>query len=261
MNYLKLHFLSFLKYQPLLKELVMRDLKVRYRHSFLGMIWTVLNPLLMMIILTIVFSNLFKISIENFPVYVLTGQIVFNMNADATTQGMNAMVCNASLIKKVYIPKYLFPLSNVISCLVNFGFSFIALVLVMIFTKAPFHLSLLTLWIPLVYLIIFAFGLSLILCAANVFFRDMQHLYSVFITAWMYLSVVFYSIEIVPESLFRVIKWNPMYQYISFFRQIIMTGTFPFFETNLLCIAISMGMLIVGLLFFAKTQDKFILHI
>ena len=115
----------FLKYRPLLKELVARDLKVRYRHSILGMIWTVLNPLLMMIILTIVFANLFKVTIENFPVYVLIGQIVFNTNSDATMQGMNAMVHNAALIKKVYIPKYLFPLSNVASCMVNFGFSFV----------------------------------------------------------------------------------------------------------------------------------------
>ena len=169
MNYIRLHLRSFLKYRPLLKELVARDLKVRYRHSILGMIWTVLNPLLMMIILTIVFANLFKVTIENFPVYVLIGQIVFNTNSDATMQGMNAMVHNAALIKKVYIPKYLFPLSNVASCMVNFGFSFVALILVMIFTKAPFHLTMLTLWIPLLYLVAFSYGLSLVLCAVNVF--------------------------------------------------------------------------------------------
>lgn len=261
MNYIRLHFRSFLKYRPLLKELVARDLKVRYRHSILGMIWTVLNPLLMMIILTIVFANLFKVTIENFPVYVLIGQIVFNTNSDATMQGMNAMVHNAALIKKVYIPKYLFPLSNVASCMVNFGFSFVALILVMIFTKAPFHLTMLTLWIPLLYLVAFSYGLSLVLCAVNVFFRDMQHLYSVLITGWMYLSAVFYSVEIVPDGLMAVMKWNPMYQYISFFRQIIMVGTFPSLHTNVLCMAISGGMLLIGFVFFAKVQDRFILHI
>ena len=261
MNYLRLRLYGFIKYQPLLRELVSRDIKVRYRHSFLGMLWTVLNPLLMMIVLTIVFSNMFKMNIENFPVYVLIGQIVFNCNVDATTQGMNSIVWNASLIKKVYIPKYLFPLSNVISCLVNFGFSFIALLIVMLFTKASFYPTLLTLWIPLSYLIIFAFGLSLILCSINVFFRDMQHLYGVFTTAWMYLSAIFYSTEIVPEELLPFIEYNPLYCFISFFRQVIMEGTFPDLATNLMCFSISCVTLAIGLVVFAKLQDRFILHI
>lgn len=239
----------------------MRDIKVRYRHSFLGMIWTVLNPLLMMIVLSVVFSSMFKMNIDNFPVYVLIGQIVFNCNVEATTQGMNSIVWNSSLIKKVYIPKYLFPLSNVISCLVNFGFSFIALLIVMLFTQAHFYSTLLTIWIPLSYLIIFAFGLSLILCSINVFFRDMQHLYGVFTTAWMYLSAIFYSTEIVPEELLPLIEYNPLYRFISFFRQVIMEGTFPDFTTNLMCLFISCATLAIGLVVFAKLQDRFILHI
>lgn len=261
MTYLRQRLYGFVKYQPLLRELILRDIKVRYRHSFLGMIWTVLNPLLMMIVLSIVFSNMFRMNIENFPVYVLIGQIVFNCNAEATTQSMNSIVWNASLIKKVYIPKYLFPLSNVLSCLVNFAFSFVALILVMLFTRAPFYLTLLTTWIPLLYLVIFAFGLSLILCTFNIFFRDMQHLYSVFTTAWMYLSALFYSIEIVPPALLPVIQANPLYQFISFFRQIIMEGTFPDIYTNLTCLLTAVAMLVVGLFTFAKLQDRFILHI
>lgn len=261
MNYIAQHMQGFLKYQPLLKELVIRDIKVRYRHSILGMIWTVLNPLLMMVILSLVFSNLFEVTVENFPVYVMIGQIVFNCNSEATTMGMNSIVWNSALIKKVYIPKYLFPLANVISCIVNFGFAFVALIVVMLFTGATFHLTLVTIWIPMLYLVAFSYGLSLILCAINVFFRDMQHLYSVFITAWMYLSVVFYSIEIVPEGLRNVIQWNPMYQYISFFRQIIMDGTFPSAQNNLICMAFSVVFLLLGLVFFARTQDKFVLHI
>lgn len=261
MKQLRQRIHGFFKYQPLLRELVKRDIKVRYRHSFLGMVWTVLNPLLMMIVLTIVFSNLFQTDIDNFPVYVLIGQIVFNCNVEATTQGMNSLVWNASLIKKVYIPKYLFPLSNVLSCLVNFGFSFIALIIVMLLTQAPFYPTLLLAWIPLAYLICFAFGLSLILCAINVFFRDMQHLYSVFTTAWMYLSAIFYSITIIPKALLPVIQWNPLYLFITFFRQVIMEGTFPSMQTNLVCMAFSLGALFLGLFTFAKVQDKFILHI
>lgn len=261
MRLLSQRIYGFFKYQPLLRELVKRDIKVRYRHSFLGMVWTVLNPLLMMSVLTIVFSNMFRMDIENFPVYVLIGQIVFNCNMDATTQGMNSVIWNASLIKKVYIPKYLFPLSNVLSCLVNFGFSFVALIIVMLFTRAPFYPTLFMVWIPLIYLICFAFGLTLILCAVNVFFRDMQHLYSVFTTAWMYLSAIFYSVDIVPAGLMPIIEWNPLYRYITFFRQVIMEGIFPAPEENLACAAISVITLLIGLLTFTRLQDRFILHI
>lgn len=252
---------GFIKYQPLLRELIKRDIKVRYRHSVLGMLWTVLNPLLNMIVMTIVFSNMFRADIKNFPLYVMIGNIVFSLNSEATNQGMNSIVWNASLIKKVYIPKYMFPLSNVLSCLVNFGFSFIAMIIVMIFTHAEFHSTMLTAWIPTLYLVIFAFGLSLILCSINVFFRDTSHLYGVFVTAWMYLSGVFYSVDIVGKELRPFVEYNPMYMYISFFRTIIIDGYFPSIEQNLMCIAWSAIMLVAGLVFFYKAQDKFILYI
>lgn len=256
---IRLH--GFIKYQNLLKELVKRDIKVRYRRSFLGMLWTVLNPLLMMAVLTLVFSNMFKMSIENFPVYVLIGNIVFNFNSEASTQGMNSIVWNASLIKKVYIPKYLFPLSKVVSSLVNLGFSFIALIIVMLVTKAPFYPMFLTIWIPLGYLLVFTLGLSLILCAINVYFRDTEHLYGVVITAWMYLTPLFYSIDIVPPPIQKIIYLNPMYHYVTFFRQIIMEGNFPSAHTNLLCALISLTVLLIGLIIFERLQGKFILHI
>lgn len=264
MNTLKLikqRVYGFFKYQTLLRELVIRDIKVRYRRSFLGMIWTVLNPLLMMVVLTIVFSSMFRMNIENFPVYVLIGNIVFNFNSEASTQGMNSIVWNSSLIKKVYIPKYLFPLSNVVSCLVNFGFSFISLIIVMLITRAKFYPTLFTIIIPLSYLFMFTLGLSLILCAINVYFRDMQHLYGVFVTAWMYMTPLFYSIDIVPNSLRKIIYLNPMYHYVTFFRQIIMEGTFPCISTNIKCFLIGFVMLVFGLFTFAKLQDKFILYI
>ena len=134
---------GFLTYQPLLRELVVRDIKVRYRKSFLGITWTVLNPLLMMLVMVTIFSHLFRPSISNYPVYILTGQLVFNFFSSATNMGLDSIVVNSSLIKKVYIPKYLFPISVTVSCLVNFGFSTISMILVLIITRAPFHLTLL----------------------------------------------------------------------------------------------------------------------
>ncbi|CAI3665563.1 ABC transporter permease [Clostridium neonatale] len=261
MQQLKKYASVFLKYMPLLRELVQRDLKVRYRHSILGMLWTLLNPLLTMIVLSIVFSSMFKMNIDNFPVYAMIGNIVFSCNSEATNQAMNSIIWNSSLIKKVYIPKYLFPMSNVLSCLINFLFSFIALIIVMIFTKSEFYSTIITVWIPLLYLITFSFGLGMILCSINVFFRDMQHLYGVFTMVWMYLSAIFYPIEFVPDALKKFIFYNPMYQYITFFRTIIIDGVFPNIQTNLLCAAYSVSALIIGILTFRRLQDKFILHI
>ena len=261
MKKIKAYISGFFEYRPLLMELVKRSIKVRYRHSVLGMLWTVLNPLLNMVVLTIVFSHMFRMDIDNFPLYVLIGNIVFSFNSEASTQGMISIVSNASLIKKVYIPKYLFPLSYALSCLVNVGFSLIAMLVVMLFTKAPFHITLITICITMVYLFLFSFGLSMILCSANVFFRDMQHLYGVLTAVWMYFSAIFYSVEIMPMELRGAIETNPMYRYISFFRQVIMEGTFPGIEENLICLAWSIGMLITGLVVFYKAQNKFILHI
>ena len=147
-GYVKEKMEGFRRFTPLLRELVVRDIKVRYRHSALGLVWTVLNPLLMMVVITIVFSTLFKQNIPNFPIYYLSGSLIFAFNSESTTTALNSIISNASLIKKVYIPKYLFPLSNVLSGLVNLGFSLIAMFIVMLITDAPFHATLLLLPIP-----------------------------------------------------------------------------------------------------------------
>ena len=139
-GYVKEKMEGFRRFTPLLRELVVRDIKVRYRHSALGLVWTVLNPLLMMVVITIVFSTLFKQNIPNFPIYYLSGSLIFAFNSESTTTALNSIISNASLIKKVYIPKYLFPLSNVLSGLVNLGFSLIAMFIVMLITDDPHFL-------------------------------------------------------------------------------------------------------------------------
>ncbi len=258
---IKLQLMAFFKYKNLLRKLVIRDIKVRYRKSFLGLAWTVLNPLLMMLILNLVFSNMFKMDINNFPVYVLIGNIVFNFNSEATSQALSSVLSNASLIKKVYIPKYLFPLSKVLSCLVNLGFSLIALLLVMIITKSEFFLTSLAIFIPLFYLLMFTIGLSFILASINVYFRDIGHLYSVMLTAWMYLTPLFYSIDIIPENIRKFVSWNPMYHFVSYFRMLIMYGKFPTIEENIICGGIGFFTFILGTIIFKKLQNKFILYI
>ena len=171
---------NFVKFKPFLKELVSRDVKVKYRRSILGVLWTLLNPLLMMTVLSIVFSNLFKFDIENFPLYLLCGQVIFNFFNDATTNAMSAIIGSASLIKKVYVPKYVFVMSRVCSSLINLMSSCAALFLIMIGMRAELHWTMLLSVVPLFLLVVLALGIGLILatiaeiqgCSALVFGAD-----------------------------------------------------------------------------------------
>ena len=252
---------GFKRFIPLLRELVIRDIKVRYRHSVLGLMWTVLNPLLMMVVITIVFSTLFKSSIPNFPIYYLAGSLLFSFNSESTTTALNAMISNASLIKKVYIPKYLFPLSNVLSGLVNLGFSLIAMFIVMLITKAPFHITLLLIPIPIFYCFLFSTGLGILLSALTVYFRDIAHFYGVFILAWTYFTPIFYPASILNSTAMFLMRFNPMYHLISFMRELVLYGQFPSMKENFLCFGMGMVMMVVGLFVFYKKQDNFVLYV
>ncbi|XOK60432.1 ABC transporter permease [Paenibacillus elgii] len=260
MNKVFVMFKGFLKYKNLLFELVVRDIKIRYRKSILGLLWTLINPLLMMAVTSIVFSSLFKTDIAHFPVYFLTGSILFTFNSEASTQALMSIISNAGLIKKVYIPKYLFPFSRVLSSMVNLVFAFISLLLVMLFTGAPFKLTILLFFVPIFYLVLFTSGLSLILSSLTVFFRDINHLYGVFTLLWGYITPLFYPISIIPEKFKWVITYNPMYYYIDYFRTLVIDGKVPDLNANLTCFLIGAVTLIVGLFVFYRKQDKFILH-
>ncbi|SDD91525.1 ABC-2 type transport system permease protein [Paenibacillus sp. UNCCL117] len=261
MNKLLIMFSGFFKYNNLLLELVVRDIKIRYRKSVLGLLWTLLNPLLMMLVMTMIFSSLFKTNIPYFPVYFLTGSILFSFHSEATTQALMSIISNASLIKKVYIPKYLFPLSRVLSSMVNLGFAFVALLLVMVIEGAPFQATCILFFIPIFYLTLFTTGLSLILSAMTVFFRDINHLYGVFTLLWTYMTPIFYPASIIPNQFKWILEYNPMYYYISFFRNVIIEGKFPGLADNLVCFTIGILTLIGGLITFYKCQNKFILHV
>lgn len=252
---------NLLKYKHLIKELVMRDIKVKYKKSILGFLWTLLNPLLTMVVLTIVFSNLFRFDIENFPVYLITGQVMFNFFSEATNMAMLSINDNAQLIKKVYIPKYIFPISKVLSSFVNLLFSLVAVFLIVIFMKIPIRISSIYSIMSLMYILIFAAGIGLILVSLNVFFRDVQHLYGVLLTAWMYLTPIFYPANIIPKQFEWLISLNPLFYMVQHFRATILYGVIPSFELNSICFMNAAGAFILGLFIFYKAQDKFIMHI
>ena len=252
---------NFLKFRPLLNELVARDIKIKYRRSVLGILWTLLNPLLMMVVLSIVFSNLFKFDVENFPLYLLSGQVVFNYFSNATTSSMTAITDNASLIKKIYIPKYLFVLSRVASSFINLLASFTALLFVMIAMRAELHYTIIWVFVPIVLLVIFSLGIGLILSAVVVRFRDVMHLYSVFITALMYLTPVIYPLNILPEWIKKIVLLNPITNYLIMFRDVVMNNTLPdmgYFMIGVIEAIVAFGL---GLYIFYKNQDDFILNI
>lgn len=258
---LKVKVQVFLKYKDLLFSLVSRDIKVRYRRSVLGMLWTVLNPLLMMAVITVVFSTLFRQNIENFPIYYLSGSLIFSFCSETTSNALYSIIGNAALMKKVYIPKYLFPLSKVVSGLVNLGFSLAAMLAVMLVLKVEYKASLLLLPIPVFYVFLFSVGLGLLLAAGTVFFRDISHFYGVFVLAWTYFTPIFYPVGILPEAAMKVMRWNPMYHYVQYMRALVLDGVFPGMRENLVCFLFGAGMLLAGVYVFYKKQDKFILHI
>jgi lipopolysaccharide transport system permease protein len=249
-------------YKDLVGQLVSRDIKIKYRRSVLGYVWSVLNPLMIMMVMVIVFSTMFKRSIENFPVYLLTGQIMFNFMNQSTHQAMNSIVGNASLLKKTYVPKYIFTLSKITSGLVDFVFSLGALIIVMLVTKTAFSCYMILFPFVAVQLYVFCVGLGLILAEATVFFRDIQYIYSVITTAWLYLTPMFYPITALPEQLqYAVSHFNPMYYYIEQFRALILHNRLPEVRLVIGGFVFAIVILVIGIWRFLKKQDDFILYI
>lgn len=248
-------------YRDLLIELVKRDIKKKYRRSVLGILWSMLNPFFTMLIMTMVFSNFFRFSIKNFPLYLLTGQLMFNFYGEATNTSMESILENSSLIKKVYVPKYIFPLAKVLSSCVNFILSLPGLVLLLFITATDIKWIMVLSIIPIIYLLIFCCGVGLILSTVAVYFRDMFHLYSVLLTALSYLTPIFYPKEIIPEKYVFLINFNPLYYFVTMFREIMYYGRLPELNNHLICIIISGIALILGIIIFFKNQKQFILHI
>lgn len=249
------------KYGFLLSQLVKRDFKTKYRRSFLGVVWSLLNPLLIMLVQYMVFSTLFRWNIPNFPVYLLAGIVIFNYMSDATSQSMTCIIQNSSLINKVYVPKYIYPLSRVLSSGVNFLFSLVALYIVVFFSGIRitwYHIGLLY---GMACLFLFICGLSLLLSAMMVFFRDTQFLYSVILTVWNYLTPIFYPETILPPYVLAIEKFNPMYHFIRFARVIILNGGFPDAREWFLCAIFSVVPFLIGAFAFEKSQNKFILNL
>lgn len=244
-----------------LKSLVSKDFKLKYRRSILGVLWSVLNPLLMMIVLSAVFSFMFRFQIENYPLYLILGQVLFSLMTDATTSAMTSIIDASPLLKKVRVEKMVFPLEKVVFGLVNFAISLIAVLAVMVFFQVIPTWRVLLIPVMLIFVSLFCVGLGLLLSSLAVFFRDVIHLWGVVTTAWMYATPIFYPLELLPDTLQNLMVWNPMCQYITYFRDIMMNGVTPSLETHLICFGMAAITFLVGLIAFRKTEHKFILYV
>ncbi len=253
---------GFYAYRNLLKQLVLRDIKLKYRRSVLGYLWSVLNPLFVMVIMVVVFTTMFQSDLPNFPLYLLCGQILFNYMSEATSAAITSVMDSGGLLKKIYVPKYIFTVSKVTSTLITMLLSLIALVIVALFTRTPVTLRYALIIVPLLELYVFSLGLGLFLAQAAVFFRDIRYIYSVLLTGWTYLTPIFYPVSLLDGTVkYVVTRLNPMYYYIDQFRCLVMYGDIPDLSSFLCASAISLVMLGIGCWSFWKNQDRFILYI
>ena len=249
------------KYRFLIRQLVGRDFKTKYKRSVLGVFWSFLNPLLTMAVQYVVFSSLFRFDIPYYPAYLIIGIVYFNFFSEATSLALGSIIGNAGLITKVYVPKYIYPLTRVLSSLVNLVISLIPLLLVTLISGIVPTKAYLLVPFALVCLAVFSLGIGLLLAALMVFFRDIQFLWGVLTMIWMYLTPIFYPATILPKNVAWVLNVNPLYYFITFARTCFIDGISPEPVMYALCAMTSLITLILGALVFRKGQDRFVLYL
>lgn len=249
------------KYRFLIRQLVARDFKTKYKRSILGMFWSFLNPLLTMLVQYFVFSSIFKSDIPNFAAYLITGTVMFNFFNEACGMALGSIVGNAGLITKVYMPKYIYPLTRVMSSVVNLLISLTPLLIVCVITGVEFHKSAPLAVYFLACLVVFSLGVGLLLSAAMVFFRDTQFLWGVLSMIWMYATPIFYPESILPEKFRIILRVNPLYHFLKNARLCVLGGISPEPAVYVQCLLIALAALLLGAAVFRGTQDRFVLYL
>ena len=245
------------KYRYLLGQLIRRDILTRYKRSVLGVAWTMLNPLGTMLILTFVFSNFFKSAAVHYPVYLLSGLLVWNFFSQGTNATISGLVWGGSLLKRIYIPSSVFGVSAIGTALVNLVFSLVPLVIVMLVDGAPFYLSMLFLPVSILLLTAFTLGFGLFISSLAVFFPDVAEMYMVLLTAWMYLTPIIYPESMISAKSLPYYKISPMYWMVKMFRLPIFEGRLPYWNEFLPALAWAIGMLVVGWIYFTSKTEEY----
>lgn len=270
MNFFKNIYYNIVKYKFLLSQLVIRDFKIKYKRSVLGVLWSLLYPLLMMAVMALVFSHMFKFSMEgvNYLVYLMSGLVVFNYFSEATNSAMTSITGNSSLINKVYIPKYIFPIAKCLFVGINFVLSLIPLLLIILISGnaaegTKCYINIYYLLLPFIYVCMFMFtlGVSYILSTIAVFLRDMIYIWGILLTILNYFTPIFYSITILPTWLQNIFKLNPLYLYINATREIVLFSRMPSPLYLLACFLSGFIVMVIGMAIFRKKQNKFIYYL
>lgn len=238
-----------------------RDFKKKYKRTVLGMGWSVLAPLLTLLVMDMVFSHFFGRGMRHYTIYLFCGNLLFSYYRESTASGMNSLMNNAGIFSKVNVPKYLFLLSKNISSLINFGLTLIIFFIFCFIDKIDFGWHFFLLLYPVACLVVFNIGVGLVISALFVFFRDMSYLYDIFTLLLMYMSAIFYTVDIVPEKYQNFFLLNPVYVYIRYFRDIVLQGTVPSWEYHLLCAFYAAAVLAVGAWMYRKNNYKFLYYV
>ena len=240
------------KHQFLFQQLVHRDFTKKYKRTVLGVAWSVLSPLLTLLVMNVIFGTLLGSDIEHYTIYLFSGQLVFSFFNESTNEGMTSLLNNADIFTKVNVPKYMFLLSKNISSLINFGITLCIYFLFVLINGIPITWRFILLLYPIVCLVMFNVGVGLILSAAYVFFRDIQYLYGIFTMLLMYMSAIFYSIDTFPQIGRNLFLVNPVYVYIRYFRKIVIENTIPSVWFHLIAIGYALIALLVGFFIYKK---------
>lgn len=247
--------------QFLFSELVRRDFKQKYKRTVLGMGWSLLSPLLTLLVMSLVFTQFFGRNTPHYTIYLFCGNLVFSYYRESTYGGMYALMANAQIFTKINVPKYIFLLSKNVSALINFGLNLCVFFLFVLFDQLPIGPHFLALLYPIVCLIVFNLGMGLILSALYVFFRDITYLYDVFTLLLTYLSAIFYTVESFPLAVQRIFLCNPIYCYIKYFRIVVLEGNIPSLPFHLLCAFYAVALAAIGGFIYKKYNHSFLYYV
>lgn len=249
------------RHQFLFEELVKRDFKKKYKRTVLGMAWSILSPLLTLLVMKMVFSNFFGRNTEHYTTYLFCGNLIFSYFSESTSQGMSSLVSNSGIFTKVNVPKYLFLMSKNVQTLINFGLTMCVFVVFCVLDRIVFTWKLIFLLYPIILLLLFNFGMGLILSALFVFFQDIQYLWSVFTMLLMYMSAIFYTIDSYSYTVQCLFLLNPVYLFIRYFRKIVIDATIPTVWFHLLMMVDVAVVLGLGCWMYKKYNHRFLYYV
>jgi len=250
-------FQALLQYRDLITQLISRSVKTRYKRSFMGVAWTMLNPLLTMLVLTLVFSSVFRYPMTNYALYVLSGLLLWNFFSQSTTAAMGDLIWSGGLLSRIFVPKAVFAVAAIGTGLVNLSLAVVPYLVIALFAGGKISWNLLLLPLPILITAIFSLGIGLAISSMAIYFPDIVPMYEVLLTAWMYLTPAIYPIEVLPQNIQALLRFNPMYYHMQVFRVILYEGKLPSLDVLLISLVIALFSLLFGWWVFNRKAHEY----